>query len=113
MFGEIRSPQTIANLRANPAIEVNVVDPILRRGYRFRGTATVHEGGVVYDRGLGVLLERGIAITPEQIRAVVLIAVESAEPLTSPAYDSGASEADVAVPWRERVRARLDGLAHQ
>jgi hypothetical protein len=36
MFAHISSPQTIANLRASPAIETNVVDPILRRGYRFR-----------------------------------------------------------------------------
>jgi uncharacterized protein len=111
MFAEIRSPQTIANLRSNPAIEVNVVDPILRRGYRFRGRATIHEGGDAYERGLELLLERGVAVTPEQIRAIVLIAVESAEPLTSPAYDSGASEAEVAVHWRERVQARLDELA--
>ena len=28
-FAEIRSPRTIENLRANPAIEVNVVDPVV------------------------------------------------------------------------------------
>jgi predicted pyridoxine 5'-phosphate oxidase superfamily flavin-nucleotide-binding protein len=110
MFGEIRSPQTIANLRANPAIEVNVVDPILRRGYRFRGSATIHADDGVFERGLELLAERGIAVTPEQIRAIVLIAVDSAEPLTSPAYDAGASEAEVALHWRERVQARLDSL---
>jgi predicted pyridoxine 5'-phosphate oxidase superfamily flavin-nucleotide-binding protein len=110
MFAEIRSPQTLANLRANPAIEVNVIDPILRRGYRFRGRATIHADGEVYERGLALLAERGIAVTPEQIRAVVLIAVEEAEPLTSPAYDSGASEAEVAAHWREHMQARLDRL---
>jgi predicted pyridoxine 5'-phosphate oxidase superfamily flavin-nucleotide-binding protein len=110
-FGEIRSPQTIANLQASPAIEVNVVDPILRRGYRFRGTAAIHSDGEVYERGLALLAERGIMVTPEQIRAIVLIAVDQAEPLTSPAYDSGASEAEVAGHWREIVQARLDELA--
>ncbi len=31
VFADIRSPGTVANLRRNPAIEVNVVDPILRK----------------------------------------------------------------------------------
>ena len=44
-FGEIRSPGTIRNLRANPRIEVNFVDVFVRKGYRFAGTATVLERG--------------------------------------------------------------------
>ena len=70
MFAEIRSPQTLANLRVSPAIEVNVVDPILRRGYRFRGTVTIHDGGEVYERGIALLAAEVIMVTPEQIRAV-------------------------------------------
>jgi hypothetical protein len=31
MFEEIRSPNTLRNLAVNPSIEVNVVDPILRK----------------------------------------------------------------------------------
>src|SRR5215467_993189 len=31
---DIRSPGTVENLRANKAVEVNVVDPIARKGYR-------------------------------------------------------------------------------
>jgi hypothetical protein len=31
---------TIRNLRVNPRIEVNFVDPFVRKGYRFAGTAT-------------------------------------------------------------------------
>jgi hypothetical protein len=38
---------------------VNVVDIFSRRGYRFSGTATVHEqGDDVYNRGLELLRER-------------------------------------------------------
>jgi hypothetical protein len=33
-FGEIRSPGTIRNLKANPRIEVNFVDAFVRKGYR-------------------------------------------------------------------------------
>jgi|SRR5688572_5914135 hypothetical protein len=35
-FLHIHSPTTVANLQASPAIEVNVVDRIVRTGVRFR-----------------------------------------------------------------------------
>src|SRR5215467_12068747 len=41
VFADIRSPGTVENLRANNVVEVNVVDPIVRKGYRFKGEATV------------------------------------------------------------------------
>src|SRR5436853_4281412 len=49
VFADIRSPRTIANLRHNPAIEINVVDPISRKGFRFRGRATLVDGGPRFD----------------------------------------------------------------
>ena len=39
VFADICSPGTIANLRHNPVLEINVVDRLLRKGYRFKGTA--------------------------------------------------------------------------
>jgi predicted pyridoxine 5'-phosphate oxidase superfamily flavin-nucleotide-binding protein len=92
-FGDIRSPQTIRNLSANPAIEVNVVDVFARPGYRFNGTGTIHRRGDVYDRCVEPLRERDYDV--RRVRAIVLIRVTNAEPLTSPAYDVGASEAEL------------------
>ena len=40
-FADIASPGTIRNLRRNPALEINVVDIFLRRGYRFKGRALI------------------------------------------------------------------------
>ena len=37
IFADIRSPGTVENLLRNPTIEINVVDPISRKGYRFKG----------------------------------------------------------------------------
>jgi hypothetical protein len=74
---------------------VNVVDPFARRGYRFKGTATVHEGDETYVRGLEVLRERGYTAFEGRVRAIVLIHVERAEPVTSPAYDLGATEEEL------------------
>jgi uncharacterized protein len=37
MFADIRSPQSVHNIEHNPSVEVNVVDPLVRKGYRFKG----------------------------------------------------------------------------
>jgi len=94
-FAEIRSPQTLENLEANPAIEVNVVDPIARRGYRFKGTATIHRGDDVYRRSIELLRERDYGAYEDRVRAIVLIHVARAEPVTSPAYDDGHTETEL------------------
>jgi uncharacterized protein len=94
-FADIRSPQTVANLRTNPAIELNVIDIFSRRGYRFTGTATVHERDEVYERALELLRERDYAAYEDRVRSIVLIRVDSAEHMTSPAYDIGQTEAEL------------------
>jgi predicted pyridoxine 5'-phosphate oxidase superfamily flavin-nucleotide-binding protein len=102
MFAELRSPQTLANLEANPSIEVNMVDPIVRKGWRFKGTATVRRESEVRERALEIYKREGYTVYPERIGAIVLIRVESVRELTSPAYDDGSSEEDVAAWWAER-----------
>ena len=101
VFANIRSPGTMANLRANPNVEVNVVDPVVRKGYRFKGVASVLESGELYDRVITFYKERG---TPtEIIHEVVLIRVHNAQPVTSPAYDLGLSEDEVRAIWLQRM----------
>lgn len=100
-FGEIRSPGTLRNLRANPRVEVNFVDPFVRKGYRFAGTATVIERGAA---AFPALLEQfGSPLAP-RMRAVVTISVSKALPLTSPAYDEGATEPEIRRGWTRRFR---------
>ena len=112
LFADIRSPQTIENLTRNPAIEVNVVDPFLRKGYRFKGTASVHRDGEVYERALELLRERDYAAYEDRVRAVVLIRVERAEPVTSPVYDlPGTEEEEVRASYETRYRASRSTLA--
>jgi uncharacterized protein len=97
VFADICSPATIANLRANPAVEINVVDPLLRKGYRFKGVARVIAEGPEYEAGLAFYRARGSTSTKPHI---VLIKVERAAELVSPAYDSGQSESAVIAKWR-------------
>jgi predicted pyridoxine 5'-phosphate oxidase superfamily flavin-nucleotide-binding protein len=110
VFIDIRSPRTVANLRANPAVEINVVDQIVRKGYRFKGRATeVVDPGPRFDELLRgyenirggenrgtMLLEAG-----KRARTVVLVEVERAVPLISPGYDWVENEEEMRAHWRQ------------
>ena len=97
VFADIRSPRTVKNLRANPAVEINVVDPLVRKGYRFKGTAQVFDAEPRFEEIVAFYRRRG---SKSPIRAVVLVRVERALPLISPAYDGGAIEAEVRASWQ-------------
>ncbi len=97
VFADICSPTTIANLRENPVLEINVVDPLLRKGYRFKGTATIFREGTQFEELLEFYRRRGSTSTK---RHIVLVKIERAAPLISPAYDQGQSEIQVSAQWR-------------
>jgi uncharacterized protein len=106
-FAEIRSPTTVRNLQANPRIEVNFVDPFVRKGYRFAGTAKVLPRGEGHFDAL--LKKSGSSLAP-RVRAVVLISVTKALPLVSPAYDDGtATEDKIRRSWTARFRKLQPG----
>ena len=97
MFADIRSPQSVHNIEHNPSVEVNVVDPLVRKGYRFKGWGVVHRSDEVFQSGCRMYRDMGASL---EIRAVVLIRVDRALPLVSPAYDRGETEEQVKVRWR-------------
>jgi predicted pyridoxine 5'-phosphate oxidase superfamily flavin-nucleotide-binding protein len=106
-FADICSPQTIANIRAGSPIEVNVVDPFVRKGYRFKGRAVIHDpGSAVFDEGIERRRADGSKLTG-RVNAIVVIEVHHAAPLVSPVYDDETTtEADVLQTHRVRF-ARL------
>jgi predicted pyridoxine 5'-phosphate oxidase superfamily flavin-nucleotide-binding protein len=107
VFANIRSPGTLANLRQNANVEVNVVDPLLRKGYRFKGVATILASGALYDQAIAFYKARGSRVST--IREVVLVRVHSAQPVDSPAYDLGLTEEEVRDQWEryfQVLRAR-------
>jgi predicted pyridoxine 5'-phosphate oxidase superfamily flavin-nucleotide-binding protein len=94
IFADIASPNTMANLAQNAAVEVNVVDPLVRKGYRFKGHASVLTDGPQLDEAVQFLVrERGT--DPSRIRAVAIVEVERAAALISPSYMGGATEQEV------------------
>jgi predicted pyridoxine 5'-phosphate oxidase superfamily flavin-nucleotide-binding protein len=103
VFADIRSPGTVANLKVNPTIEINVVDPFVRKGYRFKGTAELVTDGDLFQKMLDFYRTRRVdtARTRPQptIRAFVLVTVTAALPVISPAYDDGADESVIRASW--------------
>ena len=96
VFADIRSPATVANIKANPSVEINVVDPFARKGYRFKGTARVIEHGELFQQIMRFYRDRWVdtarSSAESSIRGFILVRVESALPLLSPAYDHPSSD---------------------
>jgi predicted pyridoxine 5'-phosphate oxidase superfamily flavin-nucleotide-binding protein len=90
-FAEIRSPATIRNLNANPRIEVNFIDPFVRKGCRLSGTAKVLPRG---EGNFDELLKKSGSSLAPRVKAMVVINVTKALPLISPAYDDGTATED-------------------
>ena len=105
VFADLRSPGTVSNLRSNPTVEVNVVDQLTRKGYRLQGTAVVHTEGAAFERGVEFYDRRGLEQARDRIHSIVVVAVERASAVTSPAYDVGATEDELRAIYRERLLA--------
>ena len=103
-FLDIASPRTRANLTHSPWMEINVVDQISRRGYRFFGRAEVHgPESAVYAEGTKRVYGELLPSSPAP--GVVLLAVERTEPLLSPAYWRVADETAMRKIWSARRQA--------
>jgi len=110
VFADIRSPATVSNLRRNPSTEINVVDPMVRKGYRFKGVASVVTEGALFERILDFYrTERNLDEGRTRIRSFVLVKINEAMPLISPAYDQGLTEEQV----REKMQHYFDSLQHK
>lgn len=105
-FAEIRSPQTWRNIAGDPRVEVTMVDVFARKGARFRGLATAH--------GLETALSTELAprwrdlfgdALADKIRGFVTIQLSSVKPLTTPAYDIGATERQLRQDYLARFTA--------
>ena len=98
VFLDLHSPRTVDNIEGgNPVVEINVVDPIRRKGYRFKGPATVLRTGHLYDDVVRFYENRGT--DRRRINAVVMVSVEQTSPVLSPAYDDGTTEDEISRRW--------------
>ena len=97
-FADIRSPQTIENLRHNSSIEINVVDPIRRRGFRFKGQGQIISEGTQFSEILEQYKKNGIK---SKINAIVVVTVNKLSVVISPSYDLGMKEDELVSKWKK------------
>ena len=98
VFANIRSPDTMSNLRTNPSMEINVIDPLSRKGYLFIGTGKIIKDTSLFDEIVTYYRNSGIQ---SPINSVVLVTVSSISEVTSPLYDLGKSESEIKLRWKK------------
>ena len=97
-FADIRSPQTIENLRHNSSIEINVVDPIRRKGFRFLGDGQIISEGTQFSEILEQYKRNGIK---SKISTIVVVTVNKLSEVISPSYDLGMKEDELVSKWKK------------
>ena len=98
VFANIRSPQTVENLTKNPSIEINVIDPFSRMGYRFKGMANILSDGDDFKKFLDYFKKKGIK---SKISDIIVVNVKSFSKVTSPSYDLGLKKNDLVEKWKQ------------
>jgi uncharacterized protein len=96
-FADIRSPDTVKNLQSNSFVEINVIDPLSRKGYLFRGTGKIIKDTPMYNDILTHYRDNGIQ---SSINSIVIVSVSSISTVTSPLYDLGRSEDEIKLKWK-------------
>jgi len=97
-FADIHSPQTVENLRHNASIEINVVDPFSRRGYRFKGIAEIISYGNKFNKIISYYKKSGVKST---IKSIILVKIENVSEVLSPLYDLGYTEEELKTKWKK------------
>ncbi|MEM6409073.1 MAG: pyridoxamine 5'-phosphate oxidase family protein [Pseudomonadota bacterium] len=101
-FGEIRSPQTVTNLTHNPECEVNFVDAFLRKGARLRGTGSMVRRDTADFDTLLPQFEEVWGDLCDRINLIVKINVTEVKPLSTPPYDTGATEEEMIALYKAK-----------
>ena len=96
-FANIRSPDTVMNLQNNPFVEINVIDPLSRKGYLFIGTAKIIKNTPLYVKILNHYRTNGIK---SPINSIVIVDISSVSEVTSPLYDLGQTEEEIKLKWK-------------
>ncbi|AJM92900.1 pyridoxamine 5'-phosphate oxidase family protein [Nitrosopumilus piranensis] len=101
-FADIRSPDTMTNLKTNPNVEINVIDPLLRKGFLFKGVAKILSNSNPYDDILKHYRDSGIK---SPIGSIVLVDVTDISEVISPLYDLGISEEEIKLKWKKHFES--------
>lgn len=108
-FGEIRSPNTLANVEQRRAVEINFVDPFVRKGVRIKGRTEIIDNRSDGFDALIPIFEEIWGPLADSINCIIAVSVDGVLPLTSPAYDLGASEDELRRVWTNNFRVMQPG----
>tara|TARA_B000000460_G_scaffold205319_1_gene152370 strand:+ start:63 stop:506 length:444 start_codon:yes stop_codon:yes gene_type:complete len=100
-FADIHSPQTVENLKHNSSIEINVVDPFRRRGYRFKGIAEIISSGKKFNEMISYYKESGVK---SSIKSIILVKIEKMSEVLSPLYDLGYTDEELKTKWKKHYK---------
>lgn len=96
VFADIKSPQTTSNIDSNPAVEISIVDPMIRKGFCFQGTAIILRHGDEFDKIIQHYKSIGVQ---SKIKAAIKVKLTGIERIVSPLYDLGLTE--------DKIRAKF------
>ncbi|SIO64354.1 hypothetical protein SAMN05443247_10329 [Bradyrhizobium erythrophlei] len=106
-FANIASPRTMKNIKENLKLEINTIDQICRRGFRFKETGEIFERGDVFDHVANDIWNREGRDVP--IHAIVKVRVLEAQEVLSPAYwlRKGVTVEEVRQVWAGRFGYKI------
>ncbi len=100
-FANIHSPQTVENLKHNPSIAINVVDPFSRRGYSFKGIAEIISSGDKLEKIISYYKTSEVS---NSIKSIILVKIEKVSEVLSPLYDLGYTEEELKAKWKKHYK---------
>ena len=106
-FGNIRSPQTIKNLRNQSDLEILFTDILKRIAVRVRGNAEIVERNASGIEEITVEFEKYWQPYLHLMDQFVVIEISSANLVTSPGYDIGLTAAEMQQVNFEKLKSTL------
>jgi hypothetical protein len=76
---------------------------IREEGYRFKGVATILESGPPRQQAIAFYQARGSRV--DLFKEIVLVRVQTTQPIDSPAYDLGMTEDEVRDRWERHFQS--------
>lgn len=101
VFGNIRSPGTLANIAQRPKVEINFLDVLPRKAVRVSGEAHIVRKSDKDFAGLFARMAQWEGYT-QLMSALVRVDIGHTQLILSPAYDIGHTEAELKAQYRAK-----------
>ncbi|WP_161991484.1 pyridoxamine 5'-phosphate oxidase family protein [Rhizobium rhizogenes] len=98
IFGDIRSPNTVRNIKRNPDVEIVYVDVFSRKACRLAGKARyIEKYSTEFNNHISHFLKWESLYS--RIKGIVFVTLHEAKLLHSPIYDDGTEEDHIRADW--------------